>query len=388
MLNGKGIVAMLTNTTVKNPCVFFLLFFLVGFCFPCELSADELSRVANTDKRIIVATHDVDRMSFQKVDGYRDGWDIRIARYVLGEFGYSEQDIEFISVGVDEKFDTVISGDARFYIGAATLTCERESIGDFSIPHLSIPYGLVVKIENPGLFAKIFAAVKRTIGWLFHPTFWTVILVLLLFLLLKALTVTIIEKKETSSDTPFWKLFAATLWWVECTFCNFNADSGDFVPKGRLARAAATGFTVLLILVGVNYIHVSMTHIMREYPNTTFADMDITGMHLGTKGKTTSVNFAHEMGASVESFTNIQLALSALDDGNVDAVLYDAITLKALLESHPKKKGYRLVYATEFGLQYYGAFFTDDDPMLEQWNRAILNIPAPLIAEWNQRFLK
>jgi len=82
------------------------------------------------------------------------------------------------------------------------------------------------------------------------------------------------------------------------------------------------------------------------------------------------------------------MALNALDDGQVDAVLYDSITLKAVLESHPKKKGYRLVYATEFGFQYYGAFFSDGDPMLEQWNQIILNIPAPLIAEWNRRFFK
>jgi polar amino acid transport system substrate-binding protein len=339
-------------------------------------------------EKIVVATHDIDRMSFEQADGYRDGWDIRVARYVLSEFGYLEGDIEFVGVGVDEKFDSVVSGSARFYIGAATLTGDRESIGDFTIPHLSIPYGLVVKVENPGLFGKMLAALKRTVGWLFHPTFWILVLVLLLYLQMKALIVTYIEKVETKSDTPFWKLFAQTLWWVECTFCNFNADSKDYVPKGRLARCAATGLTTLLILVGVNYIHESMTFVMREYSDAGLSEMNVAGMHLGTKAKTTSVGFAHEMGASVESFADIPSALNALDAGDVDAVLYDAITLKALLKSHPEKKGYRLVYATEFGSQYYGAFFADDDPMLEKWNQVVLNIPAPLIAEWNRRFLK
>ena len=383
----KANAIMIANTNQKIQtslcaCVLLCLFSASG------LWAQDINQDPNTHKTIIVATHDVDRISFEQADGYRDGWDIRVARHVLRQLGYADHDIQFIPVGVHEKFRPVVSGEARLYIGAATLTGEREIMGDFSIPHLSIPYGLVVRVDTPGLFRKILTALKRTIGWLFHPTFWILVFVLLCYLRFKALIVTCIEKTETKTPVPFWQLYKGIVWWVECTFCNFNADHRDFVPKGRFARCAATGLTLLLILVGVNYIHESMAHVMREYPSAAFSDIEIAGMHLGTKEKTTSIDFAHEMGASVETFADVKLALNALDDGHIDAVLYDSITLRAVLESHRKKKGYRLVYATEFGFQYYGAFFADGDPMLEQWNQIILNIPAPLIAEWNRRFFK
>ncbi len=351
------------------------------------LSVGAIAHAGEAEGEIVVATHDVDRMSFERPDGFRDGRDIRVARYVLGQLGYSERDIEFLPVNVGDKFETVIGGKARLYIGAATLTREREALGDFTTPHLSVPYGAAVLVQNLGWLSQLGRALKRTIGWFVHPTFWVIIVSLLLYLRLKALIVTSIEKLETRSTVPFLRLFRQVAWWVECTFCNFNADSTDFVPKGYIARRVATTLTVLLVIVGVNYIQEGMGQVMRAFPERTSPECRLPGMHVGTKAGTTSVDFLHEMGASVAAYPTIEEALDALETGDIEAVVYDAVTLRAAIGTRKPPKHHHIAYVAEFGTQHYGAFFADDDPMVEEWNQIVLSIPAPLVAEWDRVFL-
>ncbi|MGJ8641746.1 MAG: transporter substrate-binding domain-containing protein [Opitutaceae bacterium] len=372
-----------------NQWIVFLKLLVVGvlaqFAIAQTTTAQQAPRVEET---IVVATHDVERMSFDRKDGYRDGRDIRVARYVLKNLGYDKDSIEFKVVDVDDKFSSVTNGDARFYIGAATLTAAREKLGDFSVPHLSVPFGVVVRVEKSTWIEQLISVLKRTIGWLIHPTFWVIVVALLIYLRFKALAVAIVEKVETKNPMPFWKLFKKTVWWVECTFCNFNADSKDYVPSGHFARRVATGLTILLVIVGVNYIHEGMSMVMHQYPDTPTTDFDFSDKHVGVKAKTTSVEFSHEMGASIERFPTIEEALTALNKGTIDAVVYDAVTLKALVAKQKPSTGHELVYAAEYGSQNYGAFFNDGDPLIEQWNQAVLNIPAPLTAEWDRHFLR
>lgn len=82
------------------------------------------------------------------VSGERSGFDVDIARWIAASLGFSEDQIEYVTIPSANREQAIVNGDIDYYVGTYSITDSRKEQIDFAGPYFITGQGLLVAADN------------------------------------------------------------------------------------------------------------------------------------------------------------------------------------------------------------------------------------------------
>lgn len=323
--------------------------------------------------KLVVASREVPPFVIRDPDGALSGIAIElwrgIARELNLEFELSDSDLAGMLEGLaDGSFDLAVA--------ALTVTPDRELLVDFSHPFHTSGLGIAVPAtqSSPPLLSRALS-----------PGFLRIVGTLLLVLLAIGVLIWRLERRANPQH------FGGTarqgigsgFWWSAVTMTTVGyGDKAPVTPMGRLLAVFWMFFSIIAIS-GFTAAIASVFTVHQLTPQIS-GPLDLPGHSVGTVRASTSAQYLAESFISATEFPDIQEALTALAQGRLDAVVYDAPVLR--YEAAHRLTGKVNVVAGTFQRQDYAIGLRAGSELREEINRALLErISEP---EWQKTLLR
>ncbi|NPA28407.1 MAG: transporter substrate-binding domain-containing protein [Epsilonproteobacteria bacterium] len=264
-------------------------------------------------------------------------------------------------------------------IAAITITSDREKEIDFSHCYYTTNLTIAIAKENQ---SKLITLLKA----FFSYKMLTIILYLTLILFIIGAITWLIERNKNNENFPKEPIrgIGSGIWWAAVTMT--TVGYGDMTPKtlgGRLIALFWMFASLLLvssIIASVTSILISTTKPSIKTPN------DLINLKVGSIKDSVSDLYLKERRIYPIYYENISEALSALEQKEIDAVVYDAPLLKYLIKKDFSKT--LMVTNIYFNPQHYGIALQTNSPLRESINTTLLKIlQTPIWEEIKHKYL-
>jgi ABC-type amino acid transport substrate-binding protein len=341
---------------MQNKSILLLCCFFIFFC-----SSVMAGKTPNPSAKLIVGIKETPPFSMKGADGHWQGISVKLWESIAEELGlsyeYQELPLQGILDGLSDK-----SLDVGF--SALTITAEREKLFDFTHPFYTTGLGIAAKKGgNEGLFAFV----KRFLSLNFLQAVFSLAVLIGAF----GLLVWMLEKdknREQFGGTAA-KGIGAAFWWSAVTMT--TVGYGDKAPKTLGGRIVATIWMFMAVIVISSFtaaITSSLT--ISNLQSLVKGPEDLPRVRVGTIASSTSSRYLDERRISCQQFTSANEGLRAMAAGDIDALVYDAPTLRYLVKN--EYDGELTVLKNIFQTQQYGIGVSSGSPLREQINRVLL----------------
>ena len=284
------------------------LAFLVSSSFPLE-----------AQESLTIATKQSEPFSMLEGGQWRglsiELWE-RVAAELDLKFTYEEMTVE-------EMLEAVKNNEVDAAVAALTVTVARKREMEFAHPIESAGLAIATRVSDSGVLGVL----KRFLSW----DFLSVILGLLA--LIGAVGVLLWAFERRKNPEEFGGQVAsgvgAGMWWSAVTMT--TVGYGDKSPRsfgGRLVALVWMFASILIISTFTAAIASSLT--VSHLEGTISGPQDLPGARIGTVGSTTSAGWLDKKLYRYRTFDTVRDAMVALEEGELDAVVYDAPILRYL----------------------------------------------------------
>jgi len=350
---------------VKSQCpgaagniVVILCGFLITYAFflfsSCSVSA------AENEEKLIIGTRQSPPFVIKKNDGSWEGISVALWDKIALENGFS---YEFREMELLDILKGVSDNELDAGVAAITVTAEREEMLDFSQPYYLSK--LAIATREAGVDWK------KILKGFFSYGFFRIVVLLALVLLLSGFLVWFFERRknpEHFGGSPA-RGIGSGFWWAAVTMTTVGyGDKSPRTPAGRVVALVwmfaslvmISGFTAAITTaLTVGSLGVSVT-----------SPRDLHAFKTGTVEGSTSMQYLNEEYIAFQHFATIQDALQALQEGRIEAVLYDEPIMRYMIASG-KFQGIKIIEAS-FRYEYYAVALPPDSPRTEDVNRSLL----------------
>jgi polar amino acid transport system substrate-binding protein len=319
-----------------------------------------------TGTKLRVVTRNLEPFSFEK-DGRRVGFAAELWDQLSRETG-NEYEVQVVN-SAQEIIDAVQNKSADVGVGAISVTSKREEVIDFSQPFYES--GLQVLVAGGG--GSFADNIVQMITNLFSLELIGMFLLLLATMFIISHLVWRYEHKVNGDQWPedyktgIWESF----WWTLSTLLVGGADNKG--PVGVGGRIVAIVW-MLLSIVLVSLLTASFTTTLTI--NTLKGDIngpgDLPGRKVATVKGSTTESWLTTQGATAVPFDDVTACITALRDGKVQAVVYDAPVLQ--YESAKLNDEKLQMVGPVFQRQNYAFALQQDSPLREKLNQALLTM--------------
>ena len=281
-----------------------------------------------------------------------------IANKIGMEFDYLEVE------SVSDQLNAVENGEADLAIAGISITSVREERIDFSQPYFDAGLQILTPQQSSvGLVDLLMV--------LLSPTMLQVFSFFLASVVVASHIIWLVERKNNPDfPKPYIQGIGEALWWSVVTVT--TVGYGDKSPKGLIGRV----FGVIWMLMGLFLIAnftagVTSAITLQELRGSINSLADLQGRRVGTVDGSTSVDFLHNANLTSYTFDTIDDAYTAIDTGQLDAIVYDAPVL--LYYATNVGAGRVQVVGETFNVERYGIAFPQGSDLLETVNLALLD---------------
>ncbi|MWV54916.1 transporter substrate-binding domain-containing protein [Chlorobium phaeovibrioides] len=344
-------------------------------CRACRIGFALLSLVAITiimttgtrdasarERELTVATKHSPPFAMQKENGEWEGISIDLMRAIAKK---QDLGITFIPMSLPDMIEAVAVRTVDIGAAALTMTVEREEQLDFSHPYFQSGLAIAVREKDDGW--------EYALRRLFSPAFLKVLGGLSLLLLLSGFLVWVFERRNNPDNfgggpvEGIWSGF----WWAAVTMTTVGyGDKAPKTPPGRIV-ALIWMFTSLVVISGFTAAMTTSLTVGSLGTGIRQVD-DLYGKKVGTVKASTSSRFLDELAIRGQNFPTVNDALHLLEQGKLDAVVYDEPILRYLIttgEIHGIK-----VVNRSFRHEYYALALPPRSTERETLNRNLLEI--------------
>lgn len=281
-------------------------------------------------------------------------------------------DIEYEIYAVDtvaKLLDEVERGAADVATAEISITSEREQTLDFSHPFFESGLQIMVQQQTDSVLGAIIGGVLSII---FSPQLLYVCGVFVLMLLVAAHLIWFFERRHNSEfPSTYFEGIWEGLWWAIVTVT--TVGYGDKTPQSVIGRLLG----MIWILAGYFIFayftaSVASTITLQELQGTINGPEDLPGKMVATVEKSVAAEYLSKLNVRTFKVDDIQDAYQALEQGKVDAVLYDSPVLQYYARNQGQGKVY--VVGPVFQPQSYGIALQEDSPYQEEINFALLKL--------------
>jgi polar amino acid transport system substrate-binding protein len=268
---------------------------------------------------------------------------------------------------VQELLDSVRSGESALGISAISITAEREKDLDLSQPMFDAGLQILTGTRGgrTGLLRTLLAVVLSSGALLIAG------LVVLLVVIIAHL-VWFFERRNPHgllADRSYYPGIFEAFWWAASTL----ATQADQMPRAPLARLLAV-FWMFASVVFIAYFTAAVTSslTLQQLRSDINGPDDLPGKRVASVRGSTSVEYLKQVGVDVTEFARVEDTIQSLEQGQVDAIVYDAPVL-LYLSSHDWM-GKAQPVGPIFRRENYGIAFPTDSPYRKPVNEALLRM--------------
>jgi len=275
---------------------------------------------------------------------------------------------EWQEVAADEEIGRLQSGDVDVVVSAIA-TPEGEQQIDFTQSYYVSSLGVAQPRQRK---------ILDTVGAVLSPRFWKTCLWLSLLLLAVGAAVWLFERSQnddmyaTSPRQGLWDSF----WWAGVTLTTIGyGDKAPITIGGRIVA-------MLWMLVAIGLTSTLTATITSVFAQDTTGELsnvaDLKSMKVGSIGDSNAAQALQQQQIDFQSFDSPQAGLKAVDDGKLDAFIYDATLLSYLNKNEFSNR--LAVKSTGLQTGHHVFAMAEDVPMLEAINAEV--IEAQTESDW------
>ena len=348
----------------------FLPFLLLVLLVPCTLAVRAPTARAEDDaepakKKIVVGTKDAPPFSMRDAGGRWHGISIELVNRIAEKL---DLEVEWRELTLDGLLDGVQDGTLDAAAAALTVTAEREERIDFTHAFHTSGLGIAVPARPESGWSAI-------LGRVFSSEFLKAVFALVVLLLAVGFALWLFERKRNAEQ--FGGKTAAGLghafWWSAVTMTTVGyGDKAPVTWAGRLVALIWMFASIILIAGFTGSIASALT--VSRLEGSIHGPEDLPGLQVGTVPDSTSERYLTARGIQRRRFPNVQAALEALADGQVEAVVYDAPLLVYRVAQDARLSARLVVLPQTFERQDYAIALPPGAEDRERLNRTLLEI--------------
>jgi polar amino acid transport system substrate-binding protein len=336
----------------------FGLFLFLGL-FPTDLSSAQTKETT-----LRVATRQVRPFVFEE-NGQLTGFSIELWQEIARQINVKWQFV--MKPTVKDLLAGVNAHEAALGIAAISITAERELLWDFSQPMFDA--GLQILVLAHGTQTSVLGAIVTGI---FSTAVLPSLGIVLLIILIPAHLIWFFERRNPNGMLVhrgyFPGIFEAC-WWAASTL----ATQADQMPRAALARVLAV-IWMFASVVFIAYFTAAVTSSLtvQQLRGDINGPEDLPGKRVASVQGSTSADYLRQRSVDLIEFAKVEEAFEALQQGQADAVVYDAPVL-LYYASHEGKGKVQPIGAT-FRKENYGIAFPTNSPYRKPVNEALLKL--------------
>ena len=315
-------------------------------------------------EKLRVATRAIKPFVFEE-NGALTGFSIELWHEISRQIDAKSEFI--VKRSVKELLDATRSKEADLAIAAISITAEREIHWDFSQPMFDAGLQILTPAQGTrtGLIGAIMAGV-------FSSAVLPILGLVMLFILVSAHLVWFFERRNSAGllarPSYFPGIFEAC-WWAASTL----ATQADQMPRTALARIIAV-IWMFTSVVFIAYFTAAVTSslTLQQLRGDINGPEDLPGKRVASVLGSTSAEYLRRHNVDVMEFQKVEEAFAAIQQGQADAVVYDAPVL--LHYASHDGKGKVQIVGTIFRKENYGILFPSNSPYRKPVNEALLKI--------------
>jgi len=337
----------------------FILQVAIGFSLIIAITS-----ATQADEQVLtVAIKQAPPFAIKDIDGKWRGISVELWESIADDLNLKYEYQQ--SPDVITLMDQLKKKQADLAIGAITVTAEREKFSDFSHPFYTTGLGIATNTES----TNILSLVKGLFNWqLLQAVSGLVVLLLII-----GTIIWFFEHKKNHQQfggNPV-KGIGNGFWWSAVTMT--TVGYGDKAPVTFSGRAFATVwmFASIIAISGFTAAIASAITIQQLAGAVSGPD-DLPNAKVAIVNGSSSMAYLREKGIYFQGYPSTEEALTALNDGSVDAVVHDAPLLQFLI----KKNHYTNVKVLGETLQRqdYAIVLESSSNLREAINRSLLKI--------------
>ena len=275
---------------------------------------------------------------------------------------------EWQEVAADEEIEQLQSGDVDVVVSAIATPQSEQQI-DFTQSYYVSSLGIAQPRQRK---------ILDTIGAVLSPRFWQTCLWLSLLLLVVGAVVWLFERSKndemyaTSPTQGLWDSF----WWAGVTLTTIGyGDKAPITIGGRIVA-----MLWMLVAIGLtSTLTATITSIFAQDATGELSNVaDLKSMKVGTIGDSNAAQVLQQQEIDFQSFNLPQAGLQAVDDGDLDAFIYNATLLSYLNKNEFSNR--LAIESTSLQTGHHVFAMTENAPMLEAINAEV--IEAQTESDW------
>ena len=222
------------------------------------------------------------------------------------------------TVSVTDLLSAIESKKVDLGISAISVTAQREQNFDFSQPIFDS--GLQILVRSQGTQSSL----GRLIDSLFTPEFFQLLGIMLLVILIAAHIIWLVERKHQGGfleNSAYFPGIFKACWWAASTL----ATQAEEMPKSQWGRVMAVVW-MFISVVFIAYFTATVTTSLTvdRLQSNIKGVQDLAGKRVATIAGSTSANYLSQQKIEAEEFKQIDETFTALNNSEVDAVVFDA----------------------------------------------------------------
>jgi len=287
------------------------------------------------------------------------GYSVEVWNEIAHDSGFATEWVQYDSV--QSMLDGLIAGEIDAAMAGISITAERESAGiDFSYPFYRSGLQLMVQSSNSNRWQ---AAAADLFSWRAWQPF---LLVVATSAGVAVLTWSLEHKHNDSFSSDPVKGIGQGLWFAIVTLGTFGY--GDVTPNRLPARIIACLWMGASFFIVADFI-ASLTVDQLAESNLSFEDL--VGEKVGVIDATTAESYVRAKPVELVEFSNFDDMVSALEAGELAAVVHDYPTLKYVASRAPNTFELTGQLLTK---EDYGVAFRDQAQLVEPVSQEILTL--------------
>ena len=297
-----------------------------------------------------------------EVNGRDTGFSIDLWRAIAEQIGVDYEFKRYRSFS--QMLNSVKSGEADLAIANISVTSEREAAMDFSQPIFSAGLQIMTPTQDDAS-VSIWSVIAS--ANLLVPVF-----VAFGVLVAAGMLMWLFERhKQPYFNYTAGKAIFPAFWWALNLVVNGGFE--ERVPRSAAGRL----FGVILVISSLFIVSIFVARIttlmtVEAIKSSVSSFSDLYGKRVGTVAESTAATFLERRDLQYAGFDGSDELLAAFEEGQLDAVVFDAPILAYYVKS--KSGGQAQLAGPVFLREDYGIALPSGSPLAEEINKALLSL--------------
>jgi ABC-type amino acid transport substrate-binding protein len=273
-------------------------------------------------RELVIGTKVAPPFAMKAQDGTWHGISIDLWRHIADQihprYRFQETTLKGLIDGVSED-----SLDAA--VAALTVTGPRQRVVDFTQPFYST--GLGIAVASDALISW-----RPIIRNVFSLGFFRAAAVLFSISLSIGVILWLIEHRHNEHFGAHRHGLGASVWWSAAAMTQAGGAAGEKVPKTLPGRLLAMMWMVTSVIVFASFTAALTSQLtLKHLRNAVNGEADLRYVRVGAIAGTETTEYLAQERIACQVFADAEAALSALQKGRIDALVYDRLLLLWLI---------------------------------------------------------